>query len=237
MSAKKLVVVEPVGQVLLIKNKRSQYMRLRVNPEGQAQVSMPALASEKNAIQFIKSKSEWILQQQKKLEAGLTVFSPESNFRTKFHQLKVVITEQAKISNHLGNGILQINIPSRFDFQQTEIQQFIRKVIIRLMRHEAKIYLPRRVEELAKLHNFTFQKVFVKHVKSRWGSCSSVNNINLNIHLMRLPDHLIDYVILHELVHTKIKNHSREFWSMLELTYPGSKSFNKELKKYQVDVF
>ena len=237
MNVEKIVVVEPIGQVKIIKNKRSRHMRLRIDANGQAQVSMPTLFPEKNAIQFVQSKTEWIQQQQQKLKSGLTVFSPSSDFQTKFHKLKVVITEQQKLSNQIGNGILQINIPKRFDVQQAEVQQFIRKLLVGLMTYEAKLYLPKRLSELADQHGFQFQKVFVKHVKTRWGSCSSVNNINLNIHLVRLPDHLIDYVLLHELVHTQIKNHSREFWDFLEQVNPGSKAFNKELKKYQVDVF
>ncbi len=237
MNAEKTVLVEPIGEVKLVKNNRSRYMRLRVNSNGQAQVTMPVLSSEKNAIQFVKSKLEWIHQQQKKMKAGLTLFTPESNFQTKFHKLKLVITPHAKLTNHIGNGILQVNIPSKFDIQQPEIQQFIKNIIIKLLHHEAKIYLPKRLSELAAMHNFSFQKVFVKHVKTRWGSCSSVNNINLNIHLMRLPDHLIDYVLLHELTHTRVKNHSKTFWEELEKSCPGAKSFNKELKNYQADLF
>jgi predicted metal-dependent hydrolase len=237
MNTEKTVLVEPVGEVKLIKNKRSRHIRLRVNPKGEAQLTMPVSASEKNAIQFIKSKSDWIQKQQKKIRAGLTIFTPDTQFRTKFHELRIVITEQNKLSNHIGNGILQINVPSKFDIQQPEVQQFIKNLIIKLMTHEAKIYLPKRIQELANKHGFTFQKVFVKHVKTRWGSCSAVNNINLNIHLMRLPDQLIDYVILHELVHTKVKNHSKIFWDLLEKIYPGAKSFNKELRNYQVGLF
>jgi hypothetical protein len=90
---------------------------------------------------------------------------------------------------------------------------------------------------LADKHRFQYEKVFVKHVKSRWGSCSSTNNINLNLHLMRLPDRLIDYILLHELAHTVEKNHSKNFWQLLEKVCPGSKMLDKELNNYRVDVF
>ena len=63
------------------------------------------------------------------------------------------------------------------------------------------------------------------------------NNINLSLHLMRLREELIDYVILHELVHTKVKNHSREFWTTLDIHYPKSKSLDKELKKYSLRFY
>ncbi|WP_159521572.1 M48 family metallopeptidase [Sunxiuqinia indica] len=237
MSAEKVILIEPVGQVTLVRNERSRYFRLRVKPTGHAHVSMPVLASEAKAVNFVKSKSAWIIQQQQKIKTGLTVFGQDNSFRTKFHQLKIVKVDQGQVTNLIGNGIIQINIPNKYDYQSPTIQQFIRKILIEVMRQEAKIYLPVRLQELASNHGFQFQKVFVKHVKSRWGSCSSVNNINLNLHLMRLPDRLIDYVLLHELAHTKEKNHSKNFWHLLEEICPGSKQLDRELKKYHVDIF
>lgn len=237
MKAEKVIDVEPVGQVVLVRNERSRYFRLRVKPTGHAHVSMPVLASESKAVEFVKSKAAWIQEQQQKLKTGLTVFGQDSAFRTKFHQLKIVKVKQANVSNLIGNGIIQINIPENHDHQLPPIQHFIRRTLTEVMRYEAKVYLPFRLKELADKHQFQFEKVFVKHVKSRWGSCSHTNNINLNVHLMRLPDHLTDYVLLHELAHTREKNHSRSFWDLLESVCPNSKQLDKELKKYHVDIF
>lgn len=237
MNTEKVITVEPVGQVTLVRNERSRYFRLRVKPNGLAHVSMPLLASESKAIDFVKSKSAWIQEQQQKIKTGLTVFGQDTAFQTKFHQLKVVKVDHAKVSNLIGNGIIQVNIPRKYNHKHPIIQHFIRKTLVEVMRQEAKVYLPVRLRELAKKHHFQFEKVFVKHVKSRWGSCSSINNINLNLHLMRLPDRLIDYVLLHELAHTKEKNHSKNFWHLLESVCPGSKQMDRELKSYQVDIF
>ena len=237
MNAEKVIFVEPVGQVTLVRNERSRRFRLRVKPNGVAHVSMPVLASEAKAVDFIKSQQTWIQEQQQKLKTGLTVFRQDSSFRTKFHQLKIIKIDQTKVSNWIGDGVIQINIPTNYDVQHPDIQQFIRRILTEVMRHEAKVYLPVRLQELAKSHQFQYEKVFVKHVKSRWGSCSSANNINLNVHLMRLPDRLIDYVLLHELAHTVEKNHSKKFWQLLERVCPGSKMLDKELKKYHVDIF
>ena len=77
----------------------------------------------------------------------------------------------------------------------------------------------------------------IKNTKTRWGSCSFKNNINLSLHLMRLREELIDYVILHELVHTKVKNHSIEFWTTLDIHCPNSKNLDRELKKYSLRIF
>lgn len=237
MNAEKVIFVEPVGQVTLVRNERSRRFRLRVKPNGVAHVSMPVLASEAKAVDFVKSQLTWIQEQQQKLKTGLTVFRQDSSFRTKFHQLKITKKDQQKVTNWIGNGVVQINVPIKYDVQHPDIQQFIRRILAEVMRQEAKVYLPSRLKELAVKHEFHFEKVFVKHVKSRWGSCSSTNNINLNVHLMRLPDRLIDYVLLHELAHTVEKNHSKHFWQLLEKVCPGSKKLDKELKNYHVDIF
>lgn len=237
MTAEQSFHFEPIGVVHILTNTRSRRMRLRVKPDGQVQVSIPARASEQKAIEFVKSKVDWILRQQQDIKAGLTIFGPDNCFKTKFHQLKVVRVEHSKVSGMVGKGIIQINIPSTHSHQRPEIQQFIRRALVQVMRHEAKVYLPARLRELAQKHGLQVENVVVKHVKSRWGSCSSMNNINLNIHLMRLPDHLIDYVILHELAHIREKNHGPGFWSFLEKICPGARKLDKELNNYHVDIY
>lgn len=229
--------VDPIGAVRITKSHRSHRIRLRVKPDGQVHVSMPALGSEQKAIDFVKSKLEWIQKQQQDIKAGLTIFGSGNCFKTKFHSLKVIPVDHTKVSGLVGNGVIQINVPRQQDHQQADIQQFIRRAIVHVMRQEAKVYLPVRLNELAKRHGLVFGNVYVKHVKSRWGSCSSINNINLNLHLMRLPDRMIDYVLLHELAHTVEKNHGPGFWKLLEQICPGAKSLDKELNKYHVDIF
>jgi len=229
--------VEPVGSVLITKNNRSRRIRLRVNPDGKVLISMPFLGSEQKALDFVRAKSEWILKQQSTVKAGLTVFDSNTCFKTKFHLLQIIRVEHAKVSAMLGTGIVQVNVPRKYDCQRPDIQQFIRRVLVQVMRQEAKVYLPSRISELAKIYDLQFENVYVKHVKSRWGSCSSANNINLNLHLMRLPDCLIDYVLLHELAHTVEKNHGPGFWHLMEKICPGARMLNKELKRYHVDIF
>ncbi len=237
MSTQKYFHVDPVGPVCILKDNRSRRIRLQVKPDGQVQVSMPLLVSEQKALDFVRTKADWIIKQQKHIQTSLTIFSEDTSFATKFHNLKIITVDHNKASAMVGNGVIQINIPQSRDHQTPEIQQFIRRVITQVMRQEAKIYLPTRTKELAQNHNFVYENVFVKHVKTRWGSCSSINNINLNIHLMRLPGPLIDYVILHELAHTVEKNHGKSFWQLLEKVCPGSKRLNKELSKYHIDLF
>ena len=96
----------------------------------------------------------------------------------------------------------------------------------------ARSYLINRIEELASQHGLKYNKVYIKNQKTRWGSCSKKNNINLNMKLLSLPKELSDYVILHELVHTKVKSHAPEFWMMLDKHTGDAKGFHKKLKKY-----
>ena len=97
---------------------------------------------------------------------------------------------------------------------------------------EAKKRLTGRLNNLAHIHGFTPSKVTIRNQKTRWGSCSHKNNISLNMKLALLPDELVDYVILHELVHTRIHNHGVKFWTELDRYVRGGKAMSKKLRKY-----
>lgn len=92
--------------------------------------------------------------------------------------------------------------------------------------------LAARLDELAARHGFEYGRVSVRRQKTRWGSCSAKHNISLNLKLAALPQELIDYVIIHELVHTRVKNHSQEFWSELTRHIPDGRQRSRELRKY-----
>jgi predicted metal-dependent hydrolase len=97
----------------------------------------------------------------------------------------------------------------------------------------ARRVLVDRLAELAGRHGFGYNRVYVRNQKTRWGSCSAQNNINLNVNLIRLPEALRDYVILHELVHTRIKNHGLRFWEELERHVPDCRQVDKQLNRYE----
>ncbi|MGL5914578.1 MAG: M48 family metallopeptidase [Bacteroidales bacterium] len=97
---------------------------------------------------------------------------------------------------------------------------FLDEDIVR-MRILAKEYFPPRVAMFAERYGFLFNKISIKNMRSRWGSCSSRNNLNFSLYLMHLPNELIDYVILHELCHTVHHNHSVHFWKLLDFCTQG----------------
>ena len=108
----------------------------------------------------------------------------------------------------------------------------------RMNKAAARRTLINRLEELADWHGFTYNRVFIRNQKTRWGSCSAHNNINLNIKLSLLPDELIDYVILHELLHSRVKNHSREFWGEMDRLVGGrAKNLAKQLKEFGLGLY
>jgi hypothetical protein len=233
----KYIDIEQLGKVSFTINERSGRIRLSVKPDGEIVVSMPPSAQYRDAIRFAESKADWILKQQAKIRKGLTLFAPESCFKTRFHQLAITKGNTDKVYNRVGNGIIQIFIPERVNHEQPKVQEFIKNTLIDVMRWEAKTYLPKRLKELAGQHGFKFENVSIKNASTRWGSCSSVNNINLNLHLMRVPEHLIDYVLVHELVHTVVKNHGEKFWMLLEQCYPNARKADKEMNNYRTQTF
>jgi predicted metal-dependent hydrolase len=101
-------------------------------------------------------------------------------------------------------------------------------------RAEAKRKLTRRVKHLAHRHGFTYGRVSIRNQRTRWGSCSSRGNISLNMKLSRLPEELMDYVILHELAHTRVKDHSQEFWALMDRLVGNGKAKAAELRKYRI---
>ena len=83
----------------------------------------------------------------------------------------------------------------------------------KVLMKKAKEYLPYRLEYYANLYGYSYEKCRLTHANTRWGSCSSNKTISLNIGLMKVPEALRDYVILHELAHLNHMDHSKDFWA------------------------
>ena len=228
----KILNIDPFGEVKFSWNRRLLHLKLKVR-EGKLYVSIPSSYPPDRILDFIKSKTEWIVKQQEAHKSTLMLFDVDTKFSTKFHKLIIERNSRKQISAIKGNGKVQVFIPWDYDCKKQEFQLFIRKVLTQVMRVEAKQYLPARVKELAESCGLKYRNVFIKDLSSRWGSCSSENNINLNLHLMRLPDRLIDYVLYHELTHLVERNHSSKFWSLLEKFCPKAKILDKELKAFR----
>ena len=122
------------------------------------------------------------------------------------------------------------------DFSNKELQAWLRKVIEEALRRNAKIILPPRLYALSLRHNLPYKSVKINSSSGRWGSCSARGNINLSYFLVLLPKHLIDYVLLHELAHTREMNHGERFWALLDgMTDGKAQLLRSELRKYRTD--
>lgn len=236
---KKILEIKDIGVIHLFKNKNAKNLRIILKPNKPARVTVPFRVPFKTAEDFLFSKLHWIkenLDKLKKLESNKHVFDEETEFKTRYHALSIKRHTLNFFKYKIQDGLLEFYCPADCDIKNSFAQKAIYQAIIETLRFEAKNYLPERVNELSLKHNLVYKRVFIKNLKSRWGSCSSKNNINLNLHLMRLPEKLIDYVILHELAHTKEKNHGKNFWNFLNSLIPEAKLLNKELKKHSVNL-
>jgi predicted metal-dependent hydrolase len=143
-------------------------------------------------------------------------------YRTSFASaLEFVRTKKTWIKNHL----VKVHEYEKRKQAFSEVFQSIDKT-------EAKKIIITRLTELARQHGFSYRKVTIRNQHTRWGSCSAKDNISLNIKLVALPPELFDYVILHELVHTRVHNHSRRFWQELNKYVEGGKAKDKQLIEY-----
>jgi len=241
MSEKMIVQIPEIGEVQFVPGVSAKYIRISLKPFGGIRVTVPKRSSMKMAMAFVESKKDWILQTQLRIttqEKRCTIFTSDTVFSTQKRQLQLLPWKSERFRVQLSKDALKIFYPHETDLQSQQAQETIRGFIISTLRKEAKEYLPQRTEQLAAIHGFTYRGVTVKNVSSRWGSCSAANHINLNIHLVRLPEHLSDYVILHELTHTIHKNHRDLFWKHLNTITGGrAKQLAAEMKQYRADRF
>jgi predicted metal-dependent hydrolase len=239
MMNEQFVHIKDIGDVVFVKNKRAKNLRITVNRTRGVKVTIPRNVPLSYAFNFIEQKKDWIQKSILKFQAAAKpkpIFKPGSEFSTRFHYMDFIHFPDTPLKVKVSKGLINIHYPSEDVLLSDAGQKLIVKGIEFAIRKEAKHYLPLRVEILAKKFGFNYSNVRVKNMKSRWGSCSASNNINLNIHLMRLPEHLSDYVIVHELVHTQHKNHGKLFWQTVDKLSGNAKLLAKEMKEYQTQI-
>jgi len=161
------------------------------------------------------------------------ILDENADFRTQTFALRIGRNDLDHIYCSLREGTLNITCPRRTDFADRKIQSLLWATVERTIRVEAKRVLPQRLNELAAQHGFVYSSVRIKNMRSRWGSCTSKKAINLSMSLMLLPPHLTDYVLLHELCHTVVMNHSATFRALLDkVTGNRSKAYRQEMKRF-----
>ena len=230
--AQKTVVIEPIGEVLLSKRRGSSNIRLSVNGRGKIRVSMPYWAPYGSGIAFAKSRVEWIeTQLQKHRQATL-----ENGARIgKAHRLYINRAPELKrVQTRVSATEIFVKVPD--SASPAEVQAAATKAAEEALRTEAEQLLPQRLETLAQKHGFKYKGVKVRKLSSRWGSCSSEGLISLSFYLMQLPWDLIDYVLVHELLHTRHMHHGPKFWAAYEQILPGAKKLRKQINQHKPQI-
>ncbi|MDR3094215.1 MAG: M48 family metallopeptidase [Bacteroidales bacterium] len=241
LEGSQIIHFEQIGDVTFVAGATARNIRISVKPFDGVRVTVPRREALQTAMDFVKRKADWIRKAQSKIaqqEGAYTVFTPETQFATATRRLRLFPCNTLNFRVQTTKEELQIFYPESADLLSAPVQETIRTVIIERLRREAKERLPERTAQLAEQHGFRYKGVSVKNMSSRWGSCSACNHINLNVHLMRLPEHLQDYVVLHELVHTVHKNHAQGFWDCLNQHTDGkAKQLAGGVKLYHASLF
>jgi len=233
--------IKDIGEITIRKNRRSKRLRATAKSNGELNVTIPYYVSYKEALNFLISHKTKILKIKEKVKSRKIQYEKYTVgefYKTKFQSFE--IDQHSGLNFNLRlirKNHYKLSIPHNENIESDEIQFYVRHIIREIYRKEAKTYLIPKTRLFAQKYDLNFNRISIKNAKTRWGSCSSKNNINLNLNLMRLSEELIDYVILHELAHLKHQNHSADFWKFLGTLIDNPKKHDDELKKHCLHQF
>lgn len=220
------------GDIRIRINTRACNLIMKIQPDGSILMTVPPGVPEKKIRDFIGTYREAI--RKKRQQCGV----PEGidwNYVIDAPHFRFTLSEGGKAGFQLRTKGREITLlcPPETDFTREGIQAWLHNVVQEALRERARKVLPQRIAFLSEQSGLGYKSVKINVSKGRWGSCSTRKDINLSCSLMLLPEHLIDYVILHELCHTVEMNHSERFWSLLDtFTHGCAKKQREELRKY-----
>jgi predicted metal-dependent hydrolase len=221
------------GKIHIKRSGRAGSAALKIGRGGEVIISLPgsyprffAKRILEQSRSQIRSKLEQISKQRVVLKHGDLI--------GKTHQLHLSVS--SIYSSRLKDTTLRVTLPPDVSSSSREGQQYLRDAVTKALRAQAKAYLGRRLASLASANGFAYLRVRYSDASTRWGSCSSTGTISLNIWLMNLPFDLIDYVLIHELCHTRQQNHSVHFWALVEQLVPEYKECRRRLKKHSPSI-
>ena len=206
----------------IIKSKR-RTLSLSINENAELIVRAPNQISNKQIEEFIIEKSKWINKNKNLMQSRINEMNDSDSdylFLGNIYPLIKVNEDPNKIDFNGTEFITSIENKDKF---KSSLKSWY-KIKFK------EIAIP-RLNYFSDKYNLKINQVRFKNQKTLWGSCSSKNNINLNYLLVMAPMLVIDYVIIHELVHTVHKNHSENFWNAVEAIMPDYKKAKKWLNK------
>lgn len=229
--AVKIITIQDIGDVSFYKRRGAKSVRLKVDERGKVSVTMPTFMPYKLAEQFVRKHQDWLDVEKSRrsvlLHDGLRV--------GRVHILRFVYdgTVQKPVARATAS---QVIVRFSTDIHDTEVQNAAKTAATRALRREAQHFLPKRLTDIAAREGYDYNGISVKQLRGRWGSCDHTKHITLNLYLMQLPIECIDYVILHELAHTRALHHGPDFWQELEAHLPNARAMKASMKQYQPTV-
>ena len=197
-----------IGKVKIYKRRGSRGIRISLHPEQYVRVTMPSWLPYKVGLNFVQARSGWI-DTKRKSRRLLT----QDMIIGKKHCLKFFPSHQSITRAKVGSSVISVHYPAINSISDDSVQETARKAALTVLKIEAELLLKSRLKQLSVKHGFTYRL--------------------LNTMLMTLPWSLIDHVLLHELLHTKILKHGPDFWIAFEKLAPGAKKRQKQLRNYQ----
>lgn len=208
---------------------------IKINEKGEVKVTAPFFVSEKDIFQIVDKKAEWIIQKVKNIKMH-NVDNVEREFISgdkflylgKEYSLEVVEKDVYPAEMSMTKDTFTVSIPPRLPAEDRKL--LIKETMLKWYKMQFTEIVKDRIEKYGGHLKVVPCKVVIKDQKTRWGSCSSKGNINLNWRLVMAPIAVIDYVVVHELCHLKIMNHSQEFWNLVKSTLPNALEGRQWLK-------
>ncbi len=208
------------------RNHRARRYIIRVQQDGSVRATVPRVGSIKEARAFAERNADWILkqlQQRREHPAHSTPWQHGTGILYRGERISLIVSP-----NHDGHVVQvadqTLHVPHIAN---------LRPAIERHLRKLAASELTAQTMELAKLHGLTVKRVTIRNQRSRWGSCSRHGTISLNWKLIQMPDAVRDYVIWHELAHTREHNHSQRFWRLVEELCPDYREAKLWIKQHR----
>ena len=204
-------------------------------------VTVPPYVTMKNLQETIDKMAPKLLhlkERSERYQKGKS-FTPDFTIDNDIFHLE--LKEETGIPNpyaSISGGTMKVLYLKDTDFESPHFQKWLTETTEESLRRVGQEVFPKRLGELARMHGFRFTTVKVHKTHGRWGSCSSQKGICLSLYLVLLPSYLRDYIMLHELCHTKYMDHSDKFWALLDKVCGGrNNQYREEVKTYDTSVF
>lgn len=224
-------------QIIPYEERRStRYRRITLSIlEDRLRISTPKNVSTKQLRELLLAKQEWILKHW--LEKQETLKRPvrytdgaQFLYRGNTIELKIIRHPRKMIRALLEGQVLMVHMPQ--DLPDNDLVLNVQMALVSWYKAQARKVLQDKLNKQSKQMQVAFQNFRLKEQKTRWGSCSSKKNINLNWRIIMAPDEAIDYIIIHELAHLTHLNHSELFWQRVAMFMPDYAEWKQWFKDY-----